>query len=155
MYKEFLEQAFRHVNAELVSLYFQVGKIVSFKVNEGGWGENIVNELADFIQHSEPSLKGFNRRGLYRMKKFYETYCAGSDCYNLWLKTKVHNIQSASHLISASNENSNEAQFVTTLLTQLQWSAHLHIFSKTKSPEKNYSTSQWATITKRLIKYHV
>lgn len=26
------------------------------------------------IQTAFPGIKGFNRRGLYRMKKFYETY---------------------------------------------------------------------------------
>lgn len=38
------------------------------------WGENTVQELADFIALKQPELTGFNRRGLYRMTQFYETY---------------------------------------------------------------------------------
>ena len=33
-----------------------------------------VREIADFFAENYPDLKGFNRRGLYRMKQFYELY---------------------------------------------------------------------------------
>lgn len=68
--------AFQKVNEELVLLYFKVGKLVSEKVSTGTWGESVVEELAAFIQTNYPGLKGFNRRGLYRMKQFYEAYTA-------------------------------------------------------------------------------
>jgi len=32
------------------------------------------DEVASFIAQSNPGIKGFNRRGLYRMKQFCETY---------------------------------------------------------------------------------
>ena len=37
-------------------------------------GDKTVDELANFIQNQHPELKGFNRRGLYRMRQFFETY---------------------------------------------------------------------------------
>jgi len=49
-------------------LYFNVGKVVSEKVNTGNWGDKTVQELANFIASKQPELTGFNRRGLYRMK---------------------------------------------------------------------------------------
>lgn len=54
--------------------YFNVGRIVSEKVAEGTWGDNTVDELASYIESKYPGLKGFNRRGLYRMKQYFETY---------------------------------------------------------------------------------
>ena len=33
-----------------------------------------MQKLADFFATNYPELKGFNRRGLYRMKQFYELY---------------------------------------------------------------------------------
>jgi len=33
-----------------------------------------VQRLADFFKENYPDLKGFNRRGLYRMRQFYELY---------------------------------------------------------------------------------
>lgn len=67
-------RAFSKVNEELVLLYFNVGKIVSERVNEGAWGDRTVDELVLFIGKKIPGLTAFNRRGLYRMKQFYETY---------------------------------------------------------------------------------
>lgn len=118
--EEARNRAFHKVNEELVLLYFKVGNLVSEKVSAGAWGENTVEELASFIQDNCPGLKGFNRRGLYRMKQFYETYSSPEFVSTL-----------ATHLQKPENEVKN---IVTTLLTQLQWSAHLHILSKTKTP---------------------
>lgn len=113
---------FSKANTELILLYFNVGKIVSEKVNNGNWGDNTVQELADFIAAKQPELNGFNRRGLYRMKQFYETY------------TNPQFVSTASTLLQTTENETTE--FVTTLLTQIQWSAHLHILSKTKTTEE-------------------
>lgn len=120
--EESRNRAFHKVNEELVLLYFKVGNLVSEKVSAGAWGENTVEELASFIQDNCPGLKGFNRRGLYRMKQFYETYSSPEFVSTM-----------ATHLQKPENEVKN---IVTTLLTQLQWSAHLHILSKTKTPDE-------------------
>lgn len=72
--KEARDRAFSKVNAELVLLYFNVGKIVSAKVVDGAWGDGTVDELANYVAVTMPGLSGFNRRGFYRMKQFYETY---------------------------------------------------------------------------------
>lgn len=115
-------RAFSKVNAELVLLYYHVGRIVSEKVAAGTWGDGTVNELAGYIARHIPGLKGFNRRGLYRMKQFYDVY--SSDAFVTPLLTQLQ-------------ITGNEAvQFVTTLLTQLPWSSHLHILNKTKSTEE-------------------
>lgn len=72
--QEARNRAFSKVNAELVLLYYSVGKIVSEKVAAGAWGEGTVDQLAKYIAAKLPGLSGFNRRGLYRMKQFFETY---------------------------------------------------------------------------------
>ncbi|HZV70767.1 MAG TPA: DUF1016 N-terminal domain-containing protein [Saprospiraceae bacterium] len=71
--EEARSRAFSKVNEELILLYFKVGNIVSAKISEGVWGEGVVEELATYIKNKYPGLTGFNRRGLYRMKQFYET----------------------------------------------------------------------------------
>ena len=38
------------------------------------WGQKTIEQLATFIQTQEPGIKGFERRNLYRMRQFYETY---------------------------------------------------------------------------------
>ena len=98
------DNAFAKVNEELIKLYFNVGKFVSEKVENAEWGTAVVDNLAKFIKENHPEIKGFTRRGLYRMKQFYETY--------------------------------KDNKIVSTLLTQISWSAHLHILNKTKSLEE-------------------
>ena len=66
--------AYVKVNEELINMYWDVGKYVSEKVNNASWGSKTVERLADYIHDKYPNLKGFNRRGIYRMKQFYEMY---------------------------------------------------------------------------------
>lgn len=120
--EEARNRAFHKVNEELVLLYFKVGNIVSAKVADGAWGDNTVDELASYIESKYPGLKGFNRRGLYRMKQFFETYSDPKFVSTL-----------ATQLQKTENETT---PFVTTLLAQLHWSSHLHIISKTKTAEE-------------------
>lgn len=66
--------AFRKVNEETIKMYWEFGEYVSNKLANSEWGEKIVTRLAEFMQKNYPTLQGFNKRGLYRMKQFYETY---------------------------------------------------------------------------------
>ena len=155
--EESRNRAFQKVNEELVLLYFTVGKTVSVRVAEGTWGEKTVDELSSFILKRFPGLSGFTRRGLYRMKQFYETYSVDSDCYRLWLK--IQDEKESSQFVSPVATQINDRKitgnpivstpltqiqttdnkhdiFVTTLLTQIQWSSHLHILNKTAAPEE-------------------
>ena len=72
--EESRDNAYRRVNEELIIMYAKVGKFLSEQAGENGYGANYISELADYVQRRFPGIKGFNRRGLYRMKQFYETY---------------------------------------------------------------------------------
>lgn len=118
-------RAYAKVNAELIQLYYAVGEIVSEKVEDAVWGSATVDELAAFITGKSSGIKGFNRRGLYRMKQFYETYNPGSDTVKLWAK----------HNESTENQEDN---FVSAVLTQISWTHHRLILSKTKTAEERF-----------------
>lgn len=66
--------AIRAVNAELINLYWNIGKYISIKLEQSEWGDAVVTELAKYIQQSEPEIKGFSDKNIWRMKQFYETY---------------------------------------------------------------------------------
>ncbi|MBS1574292.1 MAG: DUF1016 family protein [Bacteroidetes bacterium] len=101
-------RAFAKVNAELVLLYFKVGDIISAKVSEGVWGDGTVDELAAFIQKKIPGLSGFNRRGLYRMKQFYETY------------TVEEFVSPLATYLQTYLKDKSQSQFVSAVSTQIQ-----------------------------------
>lgn len=68
------QNALRKVNEELINMYWKVGEFLSKKSEQAVFGDAYIDGIACEIQEAFPGIKGFNRRGLYRMKKFYETY---------------------------------------------------------------------------------
>lgn len=120
-------RTFQKVNQELIHLYFKVGGIVSTKVADGKWGDGTVDELAAYIGEKHPLLKGFNRMGLYRMRQFYETYTAPEF---------VSPLAAQSKRLETGNPKNQDFRIVSTLLTQIPWSSHLHILSKAQTPEE-------------------
>ena len=55
-------------------MYWSIGKYISERLKTTDWGQKTIEQLATFIQTQEPGIKGFERRNLYRMRQFYETY---------------------------------------------------------------------------------
>lgn len=68
------ERAYRKVNEELILMYRDIGEYLSRQSENAEYGDHFVQNAADFFAENYPELKGFNRRGLYRMKQFYELY---------------------------------------------------------------------------------
>ncbi|MBU0486877.1 MAG: hypothetical protein KKD31_02880 [Bacteroidetes bacterium] len=144
-------RVFQKVNEELVLLYFNVGNIVSDKVAAGVWGENTVDELVTYIERHYPGLKGFNRRGLYRMKQFYEVY--SSDDFvlpiatqlEIWVSTtvsgknlsaQVSNSVDITENVSAVRSQKHDGellkkQVLDLILAKVNWTNHRLILSKT------------------------
>lgn len=67
-------EALKKVNEELIRMYWKVGEYLSAESKSSTFGDAYIDSIAKEIQDAFPGIKGFNRRGLYRMKKFYETY---------------------------------------------------------------------------------
>ena len=72
------ENAFRAVNRELISMYWEIGRFISKKVTADNWGKSVVQEFSRFIQSRFMGIKGFSPQNIWRMKQFYETY-AGNE----------------------------------------------------------------------------
>ena len=68
------QRAIQAVNTSLIDLYWQVGEIISRKIAAAEWGDGVVQQLADHIAQTQPGLRGFTKRNLFRMRQFYETY---------------------------------------------------------------------------------
>ena len=66
--------ALRKVNEELIQMYWSVGEYLSKQAENTSFGDAYIDSIVKEIQRAFPGIKGFNRRGLYRMKQFYETY---------------------------------------------------------------------------------
>ena len=67
-------RALSRVNEELIRLYWNLGKRLSERLEQVAFGEAYVDGLAKAIAKAFPGIKGYTRRGLYRMRQFYELY---------------------------------------------------------------------------------
>lgn len=67
-------RAYQAVNSELIGLYWKLGEYISKKIAAAEWGDGVVDELAAAIARQYPSMRGFTRRNLFRMRQFFEAY---------------------------------------------------------------------------------
>lgn len=97
------QRAMKAVNAELINMYWEVGKYLSSLVAESSFGDKVIDEVAAYIAENNPTIKGFNRRGLYRMKQFYEIYKDDE-----FVSPLVTQISWTNHLLIMSGSSSPE-----------------------------------------------
>ena len=67
-------KAITKVNQELIILYFNIGKIISAKQKELGWGAKVIDNLSSDIKVAFPELGGFSVRNIKLMVQFYSEY---------------------------------------------------------------------------------
>ena len=57
-----------------LNVYWQIGAYVYYRLRNSEWGDKTVEDLAIWLKGQEPTLKGFDKRSLYRMKEFFQTW---------------------------------------------------------------------------------
>ena len=67
------------------------------------WGKGVVKNLSDYLNKTEPDLKGFSSQNLWRMKQFYEAYYT-----NPKLPPLVREISWANNMIILSKSKTEE-----------------------------------------------
>lgn len=96
-------KAFKAVNTELINLYWEIGKYISNKIANQEWGKGVVKNLSDYLNRTEPDLKGFSSQNLWRMKQFYEAYHTNSK-----LSPLVREISWTNNMIILSKSKTEE-----------------------------------------------
>lgn len=82
-----------------------------------------MDELANFIQKEHPKLKGFNRRGLYRMRQFFESYKDSEIVSST--RTQLQDSESQNDIIVSSTRTQFQMWDIKqTVLTELSWTHH-------------------------------
>jgi predicted nuclease of restriction endonuclease-like (RecB) superfamily len=107
------ENAFRAVNRELISMYWEIGAYVSDKIKYGGWGKSVVEGFSRFVRQERPDLRGYSASNIWRMRQFYETYRG-----NEKLAPLVREISWTNNLVIMSRVKTDEAREFYLLLTQ-------------------------------------
>lgn len=62
------------VNAELILLYWHIGREILARQQKGGWGGKVIDRLAKDLKREFPDMKGFSPRNLKYMRAFADAY---------------------------------------------------------------------------------
>lgn len=65
-------KAVRAVNAELIALYWRIGRMILERQEAEGWGANVIGQLAADLKEEAP--KGFSERNLHYMRAFAQAW---------------------------------------------------------------------------------
>ncbi len=68
--------AIAKVNVESLLTAWEVGRYISIQLKSSRWGSKVVSDLADYLKRQNPKRRGFGKRNLYNMVKFYDIYSA-------------------------------------------------------------------------------
>ena len=111
-------RAYQAVNTALIDLYWQIGEHISRKIAAAEWGDGVVDRLAAHIARTQPGLRGFTRRNLFRMRQFYEAYQPAE-----FVPPLVAQIPWSHHLVILDqSKHAEERDFYLRLVAQERWS---------------------------------
>lgn len=63
-----------YANAEMISVYWEIGQAILSQQQLQGWGAKIIDQLAADLSRSFPENKGFSPRNIKYMRAFAEAY---------------------------------------------------------------------------------
>ena len=72
--EQYRSSAITLVNTEAIQMCWDIGQYISLQLQSARWGTNVVGDLADYLKRQNPKRRGFSKRNLYNMVKFYDTY---------------------------------------------------------------------------------
>jgi predicted nuclease of restriction endonuclease-like (RecB) superfamily len=113
------QRALQTINTALIELYWQVGQTISHKIAQAEWGDGVVTQLAEHLARTQPGLRGFTSRNLFRMRQFYEAY-QGDEKVSALLRQLpwTHNL-----IILNQSKRPEEREFYLRLAIREQWSS--------------------------------
>ncbi len=130
------QRVWTKVNYEQIYLYWLVGEYVSAKLEASEWGQSIVDNFSEFLKARQPLIKGFSRRGIYRMVRFYNTYFNSKFVSAMLAQLPREELGQFVSALPTQIQNTDIKEYhpiLLELLAQISWSAHLEILSGCES----------------------
>ena len=128
------------VNAELVRLYWDIGRILGDRQRRHGWGAGVIPRLARQLKNELPELRGFSERNIDRMVAFHRAYPEPADfspptVAKMTATTRSRSPTRAARLRAAADSG----HAGDSLLWSLPWAHHVILMEK----EKHLATRRW------------
>lgn len=120
-----------HVNSDLLSLYWSIGKDILNKQEERGWGKQVIAQLSRDLSVRFPDDRGYSERNLGYMKQFAKEYPNYP-----FLQVPLAKTQKSPILQVALAKLPKDNECVQVPLTQISWYHHISLIPKVKEIEK-------------------
>ncbi len=134
--------ALKAVNKELITLYWDIGKMIVERQEQYGWGKSVVENLAKDLQKEFSGIQGYSKDNLWRMRKFYLQYTNNEKLAPLVQEIGwAHNI-----VIIESCKDNLEREFYIHMTKKFGWTKNVLIhqienktYEKTMLNQTNFS----------------
>jgi hypothetical protein len=119
------------VSAEMLALYWQLGKSITERQKKSNWGGKIISQLANDLSSEFQDVQGFSRSNLFNIRKFYQFYS--------------NNLELVQHSVGqlGQEESIKPGQIIQQEFGQfpnklglVPWSHHIQIFTKCQNIEE-------------------
>jgi len=127
-------------NAEMIALYWDIGKLINQLQNEQGWGATVTARLANDIKNELPEIKGFSERNLKFMVQFYKEL----DFEPLIGKQAVSQLGESNPIVMGfgkqpvsqlENDIQIRIEFMQQPVSQIPWGHNILLMQKIKNKE--------------------
>jgi predicted nuclease of restriction endonuclease-like (RecB) superfamily len=118
------------VNAELVRLYWDIGRLIDGRQRREGWGAAVIPRLAKALKNELPEVKGFSERNIDRMIAFYREYPNPAE-FSPPPVAKLPPQEKAPQAVAKSRDPSATAS-EHSLLWSIPWAHHVILIEKVK-----------------------
>lgn len=140
-------KAILSVNAQLLQVYWEIGKVILEQQKNEGWGAKIIDRLATDLKVEFPDETGFSVRNLKYMRAFAEAYPSFQFTQGTLAQVKNTENQRDTILqdgldlivqpLAAQLGQLPNIQFVQSMVAQISWTHHTIILDKIKElPER-------------------
>ena len=114
--------AARHVNRDMILLYWDIGQAIDEKQKIHKWGDAVVEMVARDLKAAFPGSTGFSPQNVWRMRQFYRDHTDAQ-----FLAQIVRELARQGKPVPA---NDNLSQFVREMVASVPWGHHANALAK-------------------------
>ncbi|WP_424100689.1 PDDEXK nuclease domain-containing protein [Moorena producens] len=145
-------QSLKAVNKELITLYWDIGRLIVTRQQGETWGKSVVEQLAKDLQAKFPGISGFSVRNIWNMRNLYLTYSQ-----NEKLQPMVAEIAWSHNLVIMQKcKNDLQREFYIRMTRKFGWKKNVLIhqienqtYEKTLLNKTNFEQTVSETIRKQ------
>jgi hypothetical protein len=101
----------------LIELYWDIGKLITARQKNEGWGKSVVERLSADLRNEFPQISGFSSRNIWRMRSLYLA----------WTE-EIRKLTQAVAVLDGEN--------LPLPVAEIPWGHNILLLEKLKSPSK-------------------